>query len=95
LSTFLKATDSVLDYTINWNDGYLESGETITTSTWSVVPAVVGGVVIDSDTNNTTTATAFVSGGRHASLYRLVNEVITSELRTDTRSVYLLVWNTR
>jgi len=92
---FLKAPSAVLDYTVNWDDGYLESGETVSTSSWAVQPDVSGGVEIDSDAQTSTTATATISGGRHGKLYRLRNTVITNNSRTDVRTVYVLVWEPR
>lgn len=92
---FVKTPGAILDYTIDWNDGYLESGETISTSVWAVIPDVTGGVEIDSDTNSTTTATATISGGRHSIEYLLKNTITTSESRTDARFVYVLIWGTR
>lgn len=92
MDTFLKDPNAVLDYTINWDDGYLEAGETISTSTWAVIPSTVGGVAIDSDTNDTTTATVTISAGKGGAWYLLENTVVTSEGRTEIRNVYVIVW---
>jgi len=92
---FTKVPGATLDYTIDWNDGYLVSAETISSSSWSVQPVAVGGVVEDSSTNDTETATITISGGNHGKLYRLRNTITTSEGRTDTRTVYVLAWEPR
>lgn len=84
----VKDPDAVVDYTLNWGADYLESGETISTSTWTVTPT---GLTKDSDSNDTTTTTIFVSGGTRGKIYRLTNKIVTSKSRTDERSLVVRV----
>lgn len=80
-TTFTKDPDAVLDYTRSWAD-WLADGETISTSTW----IAESGITIDSDTNDTTTATVWLSGGTAGEDYELTNRITTSASRTDDRT---------
>ncbi len=86
IEEWTKDPDSVLPYKINWSD-WLSSGETISTSTWTV-PA---GITKDSDTNTTTAATIWVSGGTDDTDYDLVNQITTSDGATVDRTIRLRV----
>lgn len=88
-------TNAQLDYTINWDDGYLGSTETLATSTWWISPNSTSEVTIVSHSNSTATATVVVTGGNHGKMYQLHNKVTTSNspTRTDTRTVFLKVWS--
>lgn len=81
-----KRAADVLDYVINWNadpsDGgpWLEAGDAIQTSSWSV-PA---GITKDSDSYTTTSSTIWLSGGTAGSSYDCVNTIVTTGGRTKT-----------
>jgi len=77
-------TGSVLDFTHDWSD-WLTAGELIATSTWAVVPT--GELVIDSETETTTTATVWVSGMVKGHRYELTNEIVTDADRTAQRTI--------
>ncbi len=91
----LKDPIAVVDYTFNWNDGYLDATssppETISTSTWSISPADSPGLTVDSDSKTALTATAFFAGGVVGQVYLAVNKVVTTGGRTDERSLTLRV----
>lgn len=90
-TTFTKASTEVLDYTIDWlTDGWLSSGETISTTNW-VVPA---GITKDSDSENNTTTTIWLSGGTDGAAYTLTNTITTSGNKTGVRSVVVMIRNT-
>ena len=77
-----KDPDEVLDYMVDWQDDddpCLEAGETISTSTFTIV---TGTVVIDSQSNTDTTATVWLSGGAVGERCDVLNRVTTSEGRT-------------
>lgn len=80
-----KDPNEVLDYDVNWGDdptyglGRLEVGETISTSTFSVVE---GTVVIDSSSHTTATATVWLSGGAAGERCKILNRIVTSAART-------------
>lgn len=91
----LKDPDSTVDYSFNWDDGYLQStaspAETISTSSWSISPSTPSPAgsalaVSGSPSKTTTTTTAFVTNGVAGRVYRLTNEIVTNLGRTDDRS---------
>lgn len=88
-----KDPSDVLDYTIDWQDSVkpvLESGEAISTSTFTV-PA---GLTKDSDSKTSTKTTIVLSGGTAGTTYEITNTVVTdnsSPARTYERSVSLEV----
>lgn len=85
---FTKDPDAVLDYGFDWSS-WLASGETISTSTWTVD----SGITKDSDTSTTTTTTAWLSGGTAGVSYLAVNRVVTSHGRTEDRTIRINVRN--
>lgn len=87
-----KDPDEVLDHIVDWNDSadpVLASGETISTVTWDVP----SGLVLDSQSNTTTTATAVLSGGTAGVKYQVSCKIVTdsSPARTFERTVNLKV----
>jgi len=80
-ATFTKDPSAVLDYAIDWS-AWLGS-DTIATSTWSVPT----GITRDSDTNTTTRATIWLSGGTAGQTYQLTNTITTAGGRTDQRTI--------
>ena len=91
----LKDPVAVVDYTFNWDDGYLDSTsspvETISTSTWSISPADSPGLTVDSSSKTATTATAFFTGGVVGMVYQATNKIVTTGGRTDERSLTIRV----
>lgn len=83
--TFTKDPSAVLDYQIDWSD-WLGS-DTISTSSWDVQD----GITEESDEKTTTTTTIWLSGGTAGSDYKLVNQIVTAEGRTDERTITILV----
>ena len=57
VSHFVKDPDEVLDYSIDWST-WLDS-DTISSSSWTVE----SGITKDSDSNDTTSTTIWLSGG--------------------------------
>lgn len=86
LQTFRKDPDAVLDYGIDWST-YLESGETITDSDWTVP----SGITKDSDQRADTSTKAWFSGGTAGETYTVSNKIVTSSSRTDERSFEIRV----
>lgn len=84
-SSFEKDPDAVLDYTRDWTT-YL-NGDAIATSTF-IVPA---GITKDSETNDTTSATVWLSGGADGEYYLVTNRITTAAGRTDDRSFLIYV----
>ena len=82
---FEKDKDAVLDYTTDWSD-WLDA-DIIQSSTW-IVPA---GVTKDSDSNTTTTATIWLSGGAIHAQYSIINRIVTVGGRTDDRTIIIII----
>lgn len=80
-NSFLKDPESVLDYQIDWST-WLGS-DTIASSSW-VIPT---GITEDSDSNTTTTATVWLSGGTAGTTYTVTNRIVTAGGRTEDRSL--------
>jgi hypothetical protein len=89
-----KDPNEVLDYELDWanpEEPRLETGETLLTSTWTVVD---GDVVIDQDQTTFTPqglSTLWLSGGTPSTKCVLLNRVTTSKGRTYDKSVVLRV----
>lgn len=81
-----KDPDAVLDWVWDWNE-WLEVGETISTSDFFTTV----GLVIDSDTKTTKTATVWLSGGSAGQVYQVTNRITTTSGRTDDRSITIRV----
>jgi len=81
-----KNPNAVYDFTIDWAN-FLASGEVISTSTWTADT----GITVDSESETTTTATAFFSGGTLNTVYGAVNTIVTDQGRTDTRTLQITV----
>lgn len=77
-----KDPDAVLDWTFDWQH-WLQLGETIATSTFIVSP----GITVDSSSSTATNSTVWLSGGSPGQPYRVTNRVVTSQGRTDDRSI--------
>lgn len=83
--SFLKDPDEVESYVRDWTADL--DGDTIATSTW-VVPS---GITKDSDSNTTTTATIWLSGGTLDEDYALVNRITTAGGRTLDKTLTFLI----
>lgn len=84
VSRFLKDPDAVLDYQIDWED-WLD-GDTISSSSWTVAD----GITEVTDTNTTTTATIWLSGGTDGASYNVVNRIVTAGGRTEDRTITIV-----
>jgi len=85
LATYNKDPTEVLDYTIDWET--LLDGDTISTSEWDVDT----GITEDSESETTTLAIIWVSGGTVDKQYTLTNTIVTAGGRTRVRSIAINV----
>jgi hypothetical protein len=85
LATYNKDPTEVLDYTIDWET--LLDGDTISTSEW----AADTGITQDSESETTTLAIIWVSGGTVDKQYTLTNTIVTAGGRTRVRSIAINV----
>jgi hypothetical protein len=83
---FVKDPQAVLDYGWDWSS-WLADGETITSHTVTVP----SGLTLDSDNESGGTVTAWLSGGTDNTEYRVVCQIVTSQGRTDERTLRILV----
>ena len=86
VAQYLKDPDAVLDYGFDWSD-WLADGETISTSTWTIPT----GLTEDSETETTTATKVWLSGGTAGTDYTVSNKIVTSDGRTDERSMTIRV----
>ena len=86
--TFCKDDVETLDYKIDWDD-WLSTGtsEVISTSTWTVP----SGITKDSDDKDSTYTTIWLSGGTLGEAYTLTNKIVTSDIRTSSRSIIIVM----
>lgn len=84
-AVFLKNAGATLDYKIDWSQ-WLTS-ETISTSDF----VAESGITITNETNTTTTATVWLSGGTVGESYIIVNTITTSAGRTETQEIEIRV----
>lgn len=84
---FKKDPNAVLDYTVDWSAWLSPLADTITTVTWVVSDAMT--VVSQSET--TTVATVFLSGGVEGTTETVTCRVATAGGRTDDRSITLKI----
>lgn len=86
IQRFRKDPQSVLDYGVDWSD-WLASGETISTSTWTVPT----GITKDSDSKGDNSTLIWLSGGTAGTTYQLANKIVTSDSRTVERTIEIIV----
>lgn len=94
---FAKDPDAVLDYKFDWaaltngsgDSDWLDSGETISSHTVTVE----AGLTKDSDsaTDTNTSVTVWLSGGTVDTDYDVSCEIVTSDSRTDERTITIRV----
>jgi hypothetical protein len=84
-----KDPDAELDYTRDWTT-YL-GADTIATSTWIVPTGITLGTGAKAPTNNTTSATVWLSGGTPHGAYLITNRITTAGGRTDDRTFLLTI----
>ena len=89
-ASFIKDPNAVLDYKWDWTD-WLPAGDTISTAD---VTLASGDVAINSESNTTTTVTAWISGGTQATEAELTARVVTAQGRTDDRTITLVIQQT-
>jgi hypothetical protein len=86
--TIEKDPQAKLDYAVDWST-WLQAGETITASTWTV-PAGIDQITPDPSFANGV-ATIWLGGGTVGTRYDIVNHIVTSQGREDDRTLTILV----
>ncbi len=88
MQVYVKDPGAILDYSIDWGAGYLQSGETLGSSIWAIFPA---DMAQESAGDAAGVASITVSGGIAGQIYQLTNRITTSQGRTDERSITVRV----
>ena len=86
-SSFVKDPNAVLDYKWDWT-AWLPLGDTISTAN---VTVEAGDVVKNSQSNTTTSVTAWISGGTLSTEAQITARVVTAQGRTDDRTITLSI----
>ncbi len=90
-TSWMKDPDATLDYTVDWS-AWL-AGDTISTVTWTISPSGTGCVSKVSQSNSTTIATGWFTGGTAGKEYSVACRIVTGGGRTDERTFTLKVTN--
>ena len=96
-SEWIKDPDAVLDYKFDWaastngtgSTDWLASGETIASHTITITAVTASPLTADSsaETDTDTSVTVWLSGGLAGTEYRVSCEIVTSDSRTDERTI--------
>lgn len=87
-STIAHDPQAKLDYAVDWSL-WLQTGETITTSTWTVPTGITQ--AMPNPSNTSTVATIWLTGGTVGTHYTVTNHIVTSMGREDDRSLFIRV----
>ena len=87
-----KDPDAVLDYVINWTD-WMATDDTISTSDWEITSddEATPTLIEDSSTKVGLRTLIWLSGGTAGICYRVTNEIVTADGRTENRSFEIRV----
>jgi hypothetical protein len=83
---FVKDPNAVLDYQFDWS-AWLPVGDTIVSHTATVST----GLTKDSSANTTTSVTIWLSGGTAGTTYTAACKIVTTQGRTDERTIQIQV----
>lgn len=86
-SSYKKDPDATLDYSFNWLPWLTAADDTITGVEWVSDEALT----VESSSNTTTRAVAFVSGGTEGETLRLTCRITTAGGRIDDRTILLKI----
>lgn len=87
MATYKKDPDATLDYTVDWTAYLAAIADTITSVTW----VLSTGITKVSQSNTSTTATIFVSGGVEGSSETMTCRITTAGGRIDDRTIALKI----
>jgi hypothetical protein len=87
MAVYKKDPNATLDYTFDWTAYLTPLADTISSVTW----VLDTGLTKVSQTQNTMTATAFISGGTIGENLTVTCRIVTAGGRTDDRSITLKI----
>lgn len=82
-----KDPDDVLDYPVSWAEVMAADSDTIQTVTWTIPDDLT----LESQSNSTTVAVAWISGGEAGTRYEIGCRIQTVGGRTYDRTIELVV----
>lgn len=83
-----KDPNDEIDYHVNWSRYLNRINDTISSSSWPVVPA---GITLQTHSHGDTLTTAWLSGGTAGASYVLTNRIVTAGGRTLDKSITIRV----
>ena len=86
---YIKDPEAVLDYAFDWSD-WLDSTSSPAETISSHTVTVPSGITKDSDRESGETVTIWLSGGTEGNNYKVECKIVTSESRTEERSITIL-----
>ena len=86
---YIKDPEAVLDYAFDWSD-WLDSTSSPAETISSHTITVPSGITKDSDSEFGGTVTIWLSGGTEGNNYKIECKIVTSESRTEERSITIL-----
>lgn len=89
IKSYEKTPQEILDYSVTWADELTADGDTISTSTFTADT----GINIDSQFNDPTVGTVWLSGGTAGQDYAVSNQILTAAGRVRRRSFIVRVRN--
>ncbi len=87
---FLKDAHAVIDYRVDWTAALADEVE-MESSSWSVSPAELGGILVVDERIAGAFADVRLGGGLPGHVYRVANRVSLSDGSTDERSLAIRV----
>ena len=91
MTRLLKDPEAVLDSAIDWGAQYLDEGDLLADSSWTVNPDEPGGITVVGSDFGESISRVQAAGGLPGRVYRVANRVTTQSGRTDERSITLRV----
>lgn len=88
MSRYTKDSNAKLDFAIDWTP-WLQSGDTITTATWTVPAGITQATPAPSVTGGK--ATIWLEGGTVGASYAVTCRVTTTQGRIDDRTITILI----
>lgn len=86
-----QASDSVLDYTLDWTNWLAETGDSIASTTFTPSDSSISVISVNT---TATQATGWLTGGTNGDVYSVVVHIVTEYGRQDDRTFNLIIQQT-
>jgi len=86
-TTFTKDPAEKLDYRINWEQVLEPDADSVSSSAWTVE----AGITVETTSNDTASATVWLSGGTDGTTYTATNRITTSGGRIHEQPIVITV----